>query len=203
MINALSDCAHPCQAMADLMTIREQRGSLAGKKLVFVGDGNNVARSLAVASAPAGRRVRPGRAAGLRVPGRLLRRGSRPGFPAFRWSSSTTRSKAVEGRRRRLHRRLGQHGAGARGRPAPRGLRPVQVNDALLARAAADAIFLHCLPAHRGEEVTSAVLDGPRSQVIPQAANRLHFQMALLLWLLGGNAPDQPTTIQESRIQNS
>ena len=93
--------------------------------------------------------------------------------------------KAVEGRRRRLYRRLGEHGSGARGRPAARGLRPYQVNEALLAQARPDAIFLHCLPAHRGEEVTSDVLDGPHSQVIPQAANRLHFQMALLLWLLG------------------
>ena len=94
--------------------------------------------------------------------------------------------KAVAGRRRRLHRRLGQHGPGARGRAAPaRRSRRYQVNEALLARARADAIFLHCLPAHRGEEVTADVLDGPHSRVIPQAANRLHFQKALLLWLLG------------------
>ena len=66
---------------------------------------------------------------------------------------------------------------------------PYQVNEALLALARSDAIFLHCLPAHREEEVTSAVLDGPNSQILPQAANRLHFQMALLVWLLGDQAP--------------
>jgi ornithine carbamoyltransferase len=70
---------------------------------------------------------------------------------------------------------------------------PFQVNDSLMARAGANAVFLHCLPAHRGEEVTSAVLDGPRSRVIPQAANRMYFQMGLLTWLLGVAAPDNNT----------
>ena len=161
-----------------------------GKKLVFVGDGNNVARSLAVASALwASSSCWPGpRATSFRsILGRFTAR-----FPGVPLVVEHDPRKAVEGGGRRLHRRLGEHGAGTRGRPAARGLQalPGQRGSARAARP--DAIFLHCLPAHRGEEVTSDVLDGPHSQVIPQAANRLHFQMALLVWLLGERkAPDR------------
>ena len=185
IINALSDAAHPCQAMADLMTIQERSGRLDGVKLVFVGDGNNVARSLALASALLGPGVRPG----VAPPATSSRPSSAPGsrrrFPGVPLVVEHDPRQAVVGRRRRLHRRLGEHGPGARGRERRAGVRSrSRSTTALLDRAGPDAIFLHCLPAHRGEEVTSDVLDGPRSRVIPQAANRLHFQKALLLWLL-------------------
>ena len=144
-----------------------------------------MARSLAVGLGPARRPVRPGRAAGLRVSARLPAR-----FAAtVPRRAPGRRARPAQGRRRAPTSSTPTSGpAWARStRPTTRRgvFAPYQVNEDLLAHAAADAIFLHCLPAHRGEEVTSDVLDGPHSQVIPQAANRLHFQMALLVWLLG------------------
>ena len=167
-----------------MVTILEQCGSLARKKLVFVGDGNNVARSLALASALLGAGVRPDRARGLRVPGRVRRpvRGQVSRVPLHVEPDPRKAVKGADVVYTDVWASMGQeHEADLRREV----FAPYQVNEALMARARADAIFLHCLPAHRGEEVTSAVLDGPHSQVIPQAANRMHFQMALLLWLLG------------------
>jgi ornithine carbamoyltransferase len=184
IINALSDASHPCQAMADFMTIEELKDSPRGRKVVFVGDGNNVARSLAVASAllesefvlsaPAGYEFHEdfkGRFAD-RFPGIALRlerdpRAAVSGADVIYtdvWASMGQEHEAV--RRREAFARY-------------------QVNQSLLSLAREDVIFLHCLPAHREEEVTSDVLDGLHSQVLLQAANRLHFQMALLVWLLG------------------
>jgi ornithine carbamoyltransferase len=183
VINALSDSSHPCQAMADMVTILEQRGKLAGLKLVFVGDGNNVARSLALASALLGLEFVLTAPEGYEFTGEFRDR-----FAAKFQGISL----AVERDPRKAVKRadvvytdvwasMGQESEADQRRDV---FRPYQVNEALMARARPDAIFLHCLPAHRGEEVSSDVLDGPRSQVIPQAANRMHFQMALLLWLL-------------------
>ncbi len=183
VINALSDASHPCQAMADFMTIEELRGPLSGKKLVFVGDGNNVARSLAVAAALLGVHFVLAAPPGYVFPPNFQMRFAAR-FPAVSLVVEHDPQKAVKGADvvyTDVWASMGQeHEAEAR-----RGVfAAYQVNHELMAQAKADAIFLHCLPAHRGEEVTSDVLDGPRSQVIPQAANRLHFQMALLVWLL-------------------
>jgi ornithine carbamoyltransferase len=183
IINALSDAAHPCQAMADLVTIQELRGPLQGTKLVFVGDGNNVARSLATASALLGVQFVLAAPEGFELPAEFLARYAAK-FPKAPLLLEHDPRKAVKGADvvyTDVWASMGQEKEAARRRDI---FAPYQVNEALLARAKADAIFLHCLPAHRGEEVTSEVLDGPRSQVILQAANRLYFQMALLVWLL-------------------
>jgi ornithine carbamoyltransferase len=184
VINALSDASHPCQAMADFMTIEELRGGLSGQKLVFVGDGNNVARSLAVASALLGAHFVLAAPAGYEFPPEFQARFAAR-FPAVPLVVERDPEKSVKGADvvyTDVWASMGQeHEAEARRGAFAR----YQVTHDLLSQARPDAIFLHCLPAHRGEEVTSDVLDGPRSQVILQAANRLHFQMALLVWLLG------------------
>ena len=188
VINALSDSSHPCQAMADMVTILEQRGSLAGQKLVFVGDGNNVARSLALASALLGLEFVLTGPAGYEFPAAFSAQFSAQ-FPRVPLVVEPDPRKAVKGADivyTDVWASMGQEHEADQRREV---FKPYQVNEALLARARPDAIFLHCLPAHRGEEVTSGVLDGPHSQVIPQAANRMHFQMALLLWLLGAGKP--------------
>jgi ornithine carbamoyltransferase len=183
VINALSDLSHPCQAMADLMTIEELRGALPGQKLVFVGDGNNVARSLAAASALLGVKFVLAAPEGYEFPADFQARFAAK-FPGVPLVVESDPRKAVAGADvvyTDVWASMGQEDEAE----ARRGVfRPYQVNQGLLAHASPDAVFLHCLPAHRGEEVTSDVLDGPRSQVILQAANRLHFQMALLVWLL-------------------
>jgi ornithine carbamoyltransferase len=184
VINALSDLSHPCQAMADLVTILEQRGTLAGRRLVFVGDGNNVARSLAVASALVGLDFVLSAPPGYEFPAEFQAQFAAR-FPNIPLVAESDPRKAIEGADvvyTDVWASMGQEHEADMRREV---FAPYQVNDSLMARAAADAIFLHCLPAHRGEEVTSAVLDGPHSRVIPQAANRLYFQMALLSWLLG------------------
>jgi ornithine carbamoyltransferase len=184
IINALSDASHPCQAMADFMTIEELKGSPRGQRIVFVGDGNNVARSLAVASAllesefvlcaPAGYEFHAD------FQGRFADR-----FPGIALRLERDPRTAVSGADviyTDVWASMGQEHESVRRREA---FARYQVNESLLSLAREDVIFLHCLPAHREEEVTSDVLDGLHSQVLLQAANRLHFQMALLVWLLG------------------
>lgn len=186
VINALCDSAHPCQAMADMMTIREEIGRLDGVRLAFVGDGNNVARSLAVASALLGLDFVLACPEGYAFPEE---------FQAAYAESFGGRSLEV------LHDPVqGVQGAdvvytdvwASMGQEAQAEERravftPFRVDESLMEHANPSAIFLHCLPAHRGEEVAASVLDGPRSRVIPQAANRLHFQKELLVWLLLGD----------------
>jgi ornithine carbamoyltransferase len=184
IINALSDASHPCQAMADFLTIEELKGSPRGQRLVFVGDGNNVARSLAVASALLGAEFVLCAPAGYEFPGDF--RGQFNGrFPSIPLRLDRDPRSAVSGADvvyTDVWTSMGQEHEAVRRREA---FAPYQVDEGLMSLARKDAIFLHCLPAHREEEVTSGVLDGPNSQVLLQAANRLHFQMALLVWLLG------------------
>jgi ornithine carbamoyltransferase len=184
IVNALSDEAHPCQAMADLMTIRETVGRLdKSVKLVFVGDGNNVARSLAVASALLGITFVLASPPAYDFPADFRNRFG-AAFPNTPLLVEHDPCRAVTGAQvvyTDVWASMGQEGESAVRRLA---FEPYQVNQALFGRAASDAIFLHCLPAHRGDEVTDEVLDSDRSLVIPQAANRLHFQTALLDWLL-------------------
>jgi len=189
VVNALSDTAHPCQALADLLTVRESLGRLEGVKLVFVGDGNNVARSLALASALLGvdftLAAPPGHefpvefheAYRARFPGRPLKvdqdpRRASAGADVLYTDVWASMGQEHESEARRLT------------------FAPFRVDEALMAEARPGAIFLHCLPAHRGEEVTGAVLDGPQSLVFPQAGNRLHCQKALLIWLILGEWPE-------------
>ena len=187
IINALSDEAHPCQAMADLLTIREAKGRLAGLKLAFVGDGNNVAMSLAVASALAGLDFVLACPPGFEYPASFRDRFS-IAFPSVPLRVENDPWAAVSGADAIYTDVWASMGQEDEASHRAEVFRPYQVGLAMLNAAGSDAIFLHCLPAHRGEEVTAAVLDDPRSLIIAQAANRLHFQKALLHWMLGVGA---------------
>ncbi len=183
IVNALSDAAHPCQAMADLLTIQEFKGKLQGLRIVFVGDGNNVARSLAVASAHLGANFALAAPAGYEFPVEFRRRFTAT-FPKVPLVVEHDPRKALMGANVVYTDVWASMGQEHEKELRTAAFAPFQVNQELLASAKEDAIFLHCLPARRGEEVTSEVLDGPQSVVIAQAANRLHFQKALLMWLL-------------------
>jgi ornithine carbamoyltransferase len=185
VINALTDEEHPCQALADAFTLRERWGDCRGRTIAFVGDGNNVAASLSHAACMLGVRVHVASPAGYALPdhvvadasrvarhGAEVRRFTDPGHAVTGvdavytdvWTSMGEEAEAVE--RRRV-------------------FAPYQVNRALMAAAAPHALFMHCLPAHRGEEVASEVIDSPASVVFDQAENRLHTQKALLSMLIG------------------
>lgn len=191
VINALCDSAHPCQAMADMMTIDEQLGRLSGLRLVFVGDGNNVARSLAVASALFGVEFVLACPEGYAFPDVFMERfGAAFGRNRIQIEHDPTRAvRDADVVYTDVWASMGQEAEAEDRRSA---FAPYSVDESLMALASPTAIFLHCLPAHRGEEVTAAVLDGPRSRVVPQAANRLHFQKELLVWLL--QSPDERST---------
>jgi ornithine carbamoyltransferase len=176
VINALTPQHHPCQALADLMTLRERFGELDGLRLAYVGDGNNVARSLAIL----------GRTAGVEVvvaspEGYTLERGladltgdprlAAEGADALYADVWVSMGDEAEAKRRRGD------------------LAPFQLNEELLALASERAVVLHCLPAHPGEEITEGVLYGERSAVWDQAENRLHAQKALLELLLADQSP--------------
>ena len=166
-----------------MVTVLEERKTLAKQKIVFVGDGNNVARSLALASALLGANFVLTAPSGYEFPAEFADRFAAK-FPGIPLVYERDPHKAVKGADvvyTDVWASMGQEHEADQRRES---FAPYQVNESLMSRARRDAIFLHCLPAHRGEEVTSGVLDGPHSRVIPQAANRMHFQMALLLWLL-------------------
>lgn len=189
IVNALSDTSHPCQAMADMLTISEAFGRLEGLNLVFVGDGNNVARSLALASGLLGVQFVLAAPPGYEFP-EDFRTAFRKKFGKLPLVVDHDPANALidaDVVYTDVWASMGQeHEAEAR-RLA---FEPFQVNETLMGLARPGAVFLHCLPAHRGEEVTAGVLDGPKSLVIPQAANRLHFQKALLLWLMLDGWPE-------------
>jgi len=173
VVNALTPLHHPCQALADLQTLRERRGGLHGLRLAYVGDGNNVARSLAIAcelagvelvvAAPEGYQLEEGH--GVRLTDDP--RDAASGADAIYTDVWVSMGDEAEAERRRAD------------------LTPYRVDADLLGAAADDAVVLHCLPAHPGEEIAADVLYGPRSAVWDQAENRLHAQKALLLALLG------------------
>jgi ornithine carbamoyltransferase len=187
VINGLSDYNHPCQAMADLLTVREHKGDLKGRTLAFVGDGNNVATSLAFATAQLGMNFAIATPAGYEMPSDVVALARKLAGPTG--SKITTTHDAKEavlgadviytdvwtsmGQEKEKEERL-------------RVFPPYQVNAALLALAKPDVIVEHCLPAHRGEEITDEVADGPHSVLFDQAENRMHAQKAILAILLGG-----------------
>ncbi len=181
VINGLTDDTHPCQLMADVMTYEEHRGSVAGKTFAWTGDGNNVLHSLLEASARFGFRVN------VAVP-----EGSEPDPKHVAWARQNggevvlTRSpeEAVDGADCVITDTWVSMGQEHRAR-GHNVFVPYQVNAALMRRAKPDALFMHCLPAHRGEEVTDEVIDGPHSVVFDEAENRLHAQKAVLAWCLG------------------
>ena len=189
VVNALTDQFHPCQALADLLTVREHRGALAGQTLTFVGDAAcNVGHSLLLAGATAGMHVRvsgpEAYAPDPAVLARAERDRRRP--PAAPRSFVADPAEAVAGGRRRSPPTPGSRWAARpRPRPALRCSRRGSSTTSLLAHAADDAIVLHCLPAYRGKEITADVLEGPRSVVWDEAENRRHAQKAVIVWLLG------------------
>ena len=179
VINGLSDLHHPCQVLSDCFTLRERRGRLDGLRVVFVGDGNNMVHSWMDAAAllgfdfvlacPPG--FEPNAAivaeAGPRVSVTHDARSAVRGADVVYTDVWTSMGQEAEADARR------------------KAFRPYQVNEQLVSLAAADALVMHCLPAHRGEEITDGVLDSPQSVVFDQAENRLHVQKAIMVWLLG------------------
>ncbi|HXY81000.1 MAG TPA: ornithine carbamoyltransferase [Gaiellaceae bacterium] len=188
VINALSDAHHPCQALADVLTVREWFGRLEGVRLAFVGDGNNVAHSLLEAGALTGMEI-----AVASPPGYA----PSPQVVADARALARTTGAAIEVVEDPRDAVRGAHavytdvwvsmGDDAERDERLRDLRPYEVNEELLALARPDAIFMHCLPAHRGEEVAAAVIDGARSVVWEQAANRESTAQALLYTLISGD----------------
>jgi ornithine carbamoyltransferase len=182
VINALSEMWHPCQALADMQTVREHFGETRGLKLAFVGDGNNVASSLLLNSTRLGMRFSIATPQGYALPADVV---------AKAHGAIQVTTDPVEAVRDAqiiytdVWTSMGEeHEAAAR----IAAFSGYQVDDELLAHASPDAIFMHCLPAHRGEEVTDSVMESARSVVFDQAENRLHAQKALLLMLLGREA---------------
>ena len=185
VVNALTDEFHPCQILADLQTITERLGPLAGRTLTFLGDGaNNMAHSYLLGGATAGMHVRVASPAGYHPDPAILARAqeiaARTGGSAAVVDDPAVACKGADVLATDVWVSMGQTGEAER-RAA---LGPFQVSGALLGLAATGCVVLHCLPAHRGEEITADVLDGPASAVWDQAENRLHAQKALLAWLL-------------------
>jgi ornithine carbamoyltransferase len=180
VVNALTNEEHPCQALADCLTLSETWGSLRGRTIAFVGDGNNVATSLAQAAVMLGAHVRVSTPPGFELPARTCEAVAR--IARFGGSLEVTRDPAAGVRGADavytdVWTSMGQEQEAADRRAI---FAPYQVNAALMSRAAPGALFMHCLPAHRGDEVTDDVIDSPASVVFDQAENRLHVQKALL-----------------------
>jgi ornithine carbamoyltransferase len=183
VINGLTKVSHPCQIMADVLTFEEHRGSIAGRTAAWVGDANNVLASWVHAAARFGFTINAATPAAL-APDPALIDWARANNVAFNITRDPR--EAVKGADVVITDcwvSMGDKDEDFRRQT----LAPYQVNTALMGEAAKDAIFMHCLPAHRGEEVTDAVIDGPQSVVFDEAENRLHAQKAVLAWCL---APD-------------
>jgi ornithine carbamoyltransferase len=203
VINGLTDYSHPCQALADFFTILEVKGKIAGLKIAYVGDGNNVARSLMFAGATLGAKV------WIATPP-----GYEPDDAAVRWArerglmteaSVTVTNDPVAAARDAdviytdVWASMGQE---KEKEERAHAFAPYQVNAKLFGRANGDAIFLHCLPAHRGEEVTDDVIDSEQSCVFQQAENRLHVQKAIMLELMRGSAgTPRPAVLEELLVR--
>ncbi len=189
VINGLTDYSHPCQALADYLTLLEVKGKVAGLKIAFLGDGNNVAHSLMFAGAqlgahvwvatPPGYEPRPDAVAWARA------RAAETGGSLVLTHDPAEAAAEADALYTDVWTSMGQEAEAEQRRPL---FQPYQVNAALFGRADPDAVFLHCLPAHRGEEVTAEVIDGPRSVVFQEAENRLHVQKAVLLELMAERA---------------
>lgn len=185
VVNALTDEEHPCQALADCLTLVERWGSLRGHTIAFVGDGNNVAASLAQAATMLGARVRVASPRGYELPAAV--RATVDGIAAAgaKVECMTDPVKAVRGADAVYTDVWTSMGQESEADNRLRTFAPYQVNADLMAHAAPDALFMHCLPAHRGDEVTDEVIDGAQSVVFDQSENRLHTQKALLAMMAG------------------
>jgi len=187
VINGLTDFSHPCQALADLYTLREVFGSLKGRTLAWVGDANNVARSLALACGKLGLKFRMATPVKYQF-GPQARQWLREQVPELDIEVTTDPAEAVANADAVYTDVWTSMGQEAERNVRRRDFGPYQVNSKLMAQAPKSALFMHCLPAHRGEEVTDEVIDGPQSIVLRQAANRLHVQKGILVWLLGAKS---------------
>lgn len=184
VINALSDREHPCQALADVCTIKEHLGTIQGKRVVFVGDGNNVALSLAHAAALSDFEFVLSAPKGYGFKKEVIEECFKVN-PKAKISEIMDPTKATKGADviyTDVWASMGQESEAAARREV---FLPYQVNETLMAKAKPGALFMHCLPAHRGDEVTDGVIDSEQSVIIDQAGYRLHAQKGLILWLLG------------------
>jgi len=187
VINALSDFEHPCQALADFMTFEEHFGSVAGLNFTYVGDGNNVCHSLMLTGAQLGTNVTVATPRGYSPDIEIVTRArdiaAANGCEIRLLQDPQAAADGADAIYTDVCVSMGMEHESAKRAPI---FRPFQVNEALMAKAKPGAVFMHCLPARRNEEVTDAVIDGPQSIVFDQAENRMHAQKALLLLLLGG-----------------
>jgi len=185
VINALSDVYHPCQTLCDFFTLEEKFGTARGLKLAYVGDGNNVCHSLMVAGARVGAHLRIATPAGYEPDAEILA-AARHDALATEGSIELFRApeEAVAGAQAVYTDVWASMGQESEAEARAKIFAPYQVNAKLMSQAAPDAVFLHCLPAHRGSEVTDEVMESPRSVIFDEAENRLHVQKAILLMLL-------------------
>jgi ornithine carbamoyltransferase len=185
VINALTDLSHPCQALADLLTIREHKGGLSGLTLTYLGDGNNVAHSLMLAGCAAGMRVRVASPPGYEPIDQIVRRanavGEQTGGAAVVMTDPIEAATDADVLYTDVWASMGQDDDAA-GRALV--LRPYRLDERVVSVARPDVVVMHCLPAHRGEEIAAEVIDGTHSIVFDQAENRLHTSKAILAFLL-------------------
>jgi ornithine carbamoyltransferase (EC 2.1.3.3) len=185
VINALTDLLHPCQAMADFFTLREKKGSFAGLKLAYVGDGNNVCHSLMLAAAKAGMKISVGTPPGYEPKAEIVAWAKEDGKDTgFELTITNDPAEAVRGADAVYTDVWASMGQEAEKEARKKIFAPYQVNKELFSLAKPEAYFMHCLPAHRGEEVTDEVIDSPNSIVYDQAENRLHVQKVIMMLLM-------------------
>lgn len=186
VINALTDLLHPCQAMADFFTLKEKRGDLANFKLAYVGDGNNVCHSLLSAAAKAGSKMSVATPPGYEPDPEIRKQAEEDGKETgASFSFTNDPSEAVENADAIYTDTWASMGQEQEKEKRGKIFAPFQVNKSLMAKAKKGVFFMHCLPAHRGEEVTDDVIDSSQSIVYDQAENRLHVQKVIMLSLLG------------------
>ncbi|MFZ0418164.1 MAG: ornithine carbamoyltransferase [Candidatus Sulfotelmatobacter sp.] len=203
VINGLTDYVHPCQAMADYLTIWEAKGNLEGLKIAYVGDGDNVARSLLFAGAQLGAHIWLGTPPGYELDAESVQwareRGAETGGACTLTNDPEEAASDADVVYTDIWASMGKEGEAEMRRHV---FLPYQVDATLFRRAKRDAIFLHCLPAHRGEEVTDEVIDSPRSWVFPQAENRLHAQKAIMLELMKGEFVKLPGLVDLQELMH-
>ena len=186
IINGLTDLLHPCQALADYLTLREVKGELRGRRLVYVGDGNNVAHSLMYGGARLGVNVTVVTPPGHEPNPQVVAAAAEAAASAGAQIETSTDLGRVQGADAVYTDVWASMGQEEQAEARQKVFQPYQVNAEVMGRAGADAVFMHCLPAHRGEEVTGEVADSPQSVIFQQAENRLHAQKAVLLLVTGG-----------------
>ena len=184
VVNGLTDLAHPCQALADLFTLKEHFGSFEGTKFAWVGDANNVASSLALGCGRLGVEFSIAAPKGYEFP-TVFVDSLRKSCPKIKFTATNDPHEAVQGASAVYTDVWTSMGQEKEKLQREQDFADFQVNEQVMASAPDDALFMHCLPAHRGEEVTDAVLDSPNSVVVQQAGNRMHVQKGVLAWLLG------------------